>query len=279
MTWRRVRIAVAIAAALATTFLAAELVVIQPVAAARADRADAIAHLLRWRLAAAAGAAALGVAGWSLWAGAVQRRAVSRRTAIVGMVAHDIRGPVTGIGLAAARLAPCAERAAIERECARLASLADDLLDACADADRVNAASDEPLCELLEDVSRRVHGATGRAVSVRVDPPLRRALADRSLARAIGNVAENAARHARRAPVEITARRVGGAIEIEVVDDGNGFEDGFAVHPFRRGRTPGRAGLGLASAARIAGRVGGSLAIGGRGGGCVAVRVPEQAPR
>ena len=252
MRWRLFRATVAATAAMATVFLAAELVVIQPVAAAHAADANAFAELLRWRLAAAAGAASLGIVGWCLWAGAMRRRAAHRRIAVVGMVAHDIRGPVTGIGLVAAHLAPGPARAAIERECARLAALADDLLGACVDADRVNPASDEPLCHLLEDVARRVEGATGRGVTVRVDPPLRDALADRSLARAIGNVAENAARHARRQPVAITARRVDDVIEIEVADDGDGFDDGFVVRPFRPGRGPGRAGLGLASAARIA---------------------------
>ena len=76
------------------------------------------------------------------------------------------------------------------------------------DRQRLEAATDEPLCHLLEDVSRRVHGATGHPVSVRIDPQLRDALADRSLARAVGNVAENAARlAARRSPLRFRPLR------------------------------------------------------------------------
>lgn len=283
-----VRIAAAVTAILATAFLAGEVVVVEPVVRAAAGGAEptALSALLRWRLAGAGLAAGLGIVGWSLWAGAAQRRAAHRRAAVVGMVAHDVRGPLTGIRLAAERLERVGgvegERAAIDRECQRLEAMADELLAACVAAEATaDAAHEEPLCALLEDVTLRARASAGVPIDLRVDAGIADAVAAAGLERAVSNLVDNAVRHARSGPVEITARRVGMDIEVAVADDGEGFARGFDVRAFRRGGRGGRAGLGLASAARVARRVGGALAIRGgeTKGAVVALRVPSEARR
>ena len=292
MTRRAIRIGAAVTAALATAFLAGEVVVVQPAlqAAARAADPESMADLLRWRLAAAACASCLGAVGWSVWAGATRRRseerAARRRIEVVGMVAHDLRGPLTGIRLAAERRTrsgdAAATTAAIHRECDRLEAIADDILTACVavDAEAV-PTDDEPLCAVLEDVARRVRATTGATLDLRVEPGLAELGADRHLARALGNIVENAARHARRAPVGVVVRRIGDDVEIAVADDGPGFDPGYAIRSFRSGRVRGRAGLGLASALRVARRLGGTLVVerGSEGGAVVSMRVPDGARR
>ena len=283
-----IRIGAAAVAVSATAFLAGEIVVVEPVvrAAARGVEPAVLAELIRWRLIGAGLAVVLGTAGWSLWAGVAQRRDAHRRAAVVGMVAHDVRGPLTGIRLAAERLARVAdagaERAAIERECRRLEALADDLLSAGVAAEAaVDRDGGEPLSELLEDVTRRVRGSTGVPVALRLDAEVADASALPGLSRAVGNLLDNAARHARGGPIEVRARRVGADLEIAVADDGDGFASGFGIGAFRRGPRGGRAGLGLASAARIAARLDGALAIGrgDRSGAVVSLRVPGGARR
>jgi two-component system sensor histidine kinase KdpD len=205
----------------------------------------------------------------------------------IGMVAHDLRSPLTGIALAADRLAgdgvPAARvaaRAAIDRECARLLATAEDILSVCCDT---AAHSDddvgESISDVLEDVAARVRDAHGCAVIVDADLATRRLSADRGLARAVANVAENAARHS---PPGCAVRFVAAVdddtIELAIEDGGNGFDPAFRVSPFRRGVRGGRAGLGLASTRMIVERLGGSLRIGDRlgGGASVSLRVPRR---
>lgn len=291
MTARIARASVAAAAALSTAFLAAELVVVQPVLGLLAQSASSgdVAHALRLRLAAAAGATALGAVGWALWSGFVRRREEEReardRIALVAMVAHDLRGPLTGMLLAADRADRRGDRdaasdlaAVVRRDCVRLGGIADDLLSLCQAADADEARS-ERVAELLDDVAERVRASTGMEIRVRAEGDAGDALAGAEVARAVANIAENAARHARRGPVALEARRTGDGLEIAAVDDGEGFPEGFSVAAFQRGPRGGRAGLGLASAARAARRAGGTLTIAPArdGGAAVSIRIPGEA--
>ena len=242
---------------------------------------------VRRRVALVAGIAVLAVTGWALWAGLVRRREAERDTRrqleIVAMVAHDLRSPLTGIGLAADRLtrtelpaARAAARAAIDRECARLAGVADDILSISTLAVGSTSTTDA-LSNVLEDVARRVRAETGRELTVEVDASARVAPADVRVARVVANLAENAARHSPAGrPVRLRATVVDGAAEVVVEDDGSGFAPSFAISAFARGEDGGRAGLGLASSRRIVEVLGGTLRIGraAAGGAVVSLRVP-----
>jgi len=246
---------------------------------------------LRLRLILLAVSAAIAVAGWTLWAGVIRRRdeeqAARRRVETIGMVAHDLRSPLTGIALAADRLARAdipagrvAARAAIERECERLLGIADDILAVCCDSTARHAnGTEESLSDVLEDVAARVRTAHGCPVVVEANLEARRLRADRRLARAVANVVENAARHSPPGhEVRLSAAVADDAIELVVEDAGEGFAPTFEVAAFRRGLRGGTAGLGLASSRRIVHRLGGSLLIGDRlgGGAMVSLRLPRR---
>ena len=246
---------------------------------------------LRARVLLLAASAVIAVAGWALWAGVVRRRDADRmarrQVETIGMVAHDLRGPLTGIALAADRLAHAdlpaarvAARAAIDRECARLLATSDDILTVCCDtAAQKHDDAGELISDVLEDVAARVRDTHGCTVIVDADLAARRLRADRGLARAVANVAENAARHSPPGcPVRLVAEVDGDTIEVAIEDGGDGFDPAFRVAAFRRGVCGGRAGLGLASTRLIVERLGGSLRVGDRigGGASVLLRMPRR---
>lgn len=250
-----------------------------------------IASALRMRLLVLAACGLLAAVGWTLWSGAIRRRDAARvarrQIETIGMVAHDLRGPLTGISLAADRLASAsvpaarvAARAAIERECARLLATSDDILSVCCDAaDEHRQGAEESISDVLEDVASRVRTAYGCDVVVDADLEARRLRADCGLARAVANVAENAARHTPPGrAVRLHAAADDAGVEVVVEDAGSGFEPAFRVAAFCRGLRGGRAGLGLASSRRVVERLGGSLRVGDRlgGGASVSLRVPRR---
>ena len=252
-----------------------------------------LAVALRGRMALVTAAGVLTVMGWMLWAGLGRRRErgreARRRIETVGMVVHDLRGPLTGIALAAERLRrdcppPVRERAcaAIDRECGRLGGIVDDLLTLCTERAATSPErAPDSVADVLDDVAERLRTREGCTVVVEADPLLRGLPADGQLTRAVGNVAENAARHAAER-VRICARRSAEGLEIVIDDDGEGFAPGFAPTAFHRGVAGGSAGLGLTSARRAVERLGGSLRLGHRtgGGAAISLRVPLRgAPR
>jgi len=92
-------------------------------------------------------------------------------------------------------------------------------------------------------------------IKARIDPE--------DLTEALGNLVENAARHARSAVI-IRARPENGAVVISVIDDGPGIPPSRANEVLRRGRrldASGSAGLGLAIVGDIADAWGGTLSV------------------
>ncbi|QRM54174.1 HAMP domain-containing sensor histidine kinase [Sinorhizobium sp. BG8] len=107
-------------------------------------------------------------------------------------------------------------------------------------------------------------------VDVRMDPD--------DLSELIGSLTENAARYGR-SEVSIRAARTGGAVTVEIEDDGPGIEEEKLKNVLRRGErldtTSGGAGLGLAIAESIVQTVGGEIVLGNRSRGLhVALRLP-----
>ncbi len=212
-------------------------------------------------------------------------RAVRDQAEAVAVIAHDLRSPLVGIGLAADRLARGGDaaaldraRAMIERESGRIAAIADEMLELGAAAAR-DAASDRrplPLGVLLDDVAERVRAVHARRVEVRAprDAVISAAAAP-SLARSLANLAENAARHAPvGGAVRLEAEALAdGGVAVAVEDDGPGLDPALAA-PFRQGAgARGRAGLGLASVRRAADRLGAELELGRHEGGGTRVRL------
>ncbi|WP_459248151.1 sensor histidine kinase [Streptomyces youssoufiensis] len=146
------------------------------------------------------------------------------------------------------------------------------------------------LAELVRaEVARRV----GDRVAVRADE-----LADidvsgsrGQLARVLGNLLDNAQRHAEQA-VEVSVRRErdarGAWAVLAVADDGAGVPEAERERIFERfvrlddarSRDDGGAGLGLAIARDVVARHGGTLTVreAAAGGACFEVRLPGAAP-
>jgi len=123
--------------------------------------------------------------------------------------------------------------------------------------------------DVLAEASRRYDGLTvADAESARIDVPLEIAM------RALGPVLDNSARLADRTTVTVECD--GDLVDLVVSDDGPGVADVDVL--FRPGAVPGRSGLGLALARRIARGVGGDVLFRGDGearGATFVVRLPR----
>jgi signal transduction histidine kinase len=176
--------------------------------------------------------AVVAVSGWA--AALVLALALRRRLELVARAEHELRGPVTVIGLAAERLEP-REAGGLDVELHRMRIALADL----SAARRGRRARPRPGPVLLE---RAAHGAVagwrdalragGRPATVdwRAGPTPIRADPGR-LAQALGNLVANAAEHGR-GPVELRGRRTPGGVRVEV-----------------RNRTKSKRGLQIAKAA------------------------------
>jgi signal transduction histidine kinase len=132
----------------------------------------------------------------------------------------------------------------------------------------------------IADVVRRVVAVVVRTpAGARLDWPidipgaLRCRIDPDDLAEAIGNLAENAARHARD-KVAIRGRREGGMVVITVADDGPGIPPDQLEDALSRGGrldSSGSAGLGLAIVGDIAEAWGGRFELRNGGAGLEAV--------
>lgn len=143
------------------------------------------------------------------------------------------------------------------------------------------------LCERVVSEARAVARARGLALAASVDEGVANApeaALDRdALARAAANLVSNAAEHAR-ARVGVACSVTGGALVIEVSDDGTGFSPAALAHGCERLFTDDSSraardgerhyGLGLYAAAEAARAHGGSVRLANRaGGGAVAAIV------
>jgi two-component system sensor histidine kinase KdpD len=215
------------------------------------------------------------------------RQADALKTSLIAMLSHDLRTPLTTIKGLAHTLAARergegkAEAASIEEEADRLNRLVTDLLDlsrltagAMPLKLELNAADD-----LVGAALQRVRGIVGaREVRVMRDPegPLLFGVFDlvQSL-RALVNLIENALTYTPASgAIELTVRRRGNVLALEVADRGPGVpagEEARIFEPFYRpaGARPdvGGAGLGLAIARGLAEAQHGTVRYAPRDGG------------
>ncbi len=210
------------------------------------------------------------------------RRFVSQRTDMLAGISHDLRTPLTRMRLALAMLprSPDTEDdlAALTQDVEEMERMIAAYL-AFARGEGTEQARPADLVELVRDAAANARRA-GAAVEVEAPPggalvmPLR---AD-AVRRCLGNLLDNARRHARRIAVAVDAvpRAAalggpggggggGGALwaQVTVDDDGPGIpaaEREGAFRPFRSG-APGGTGLGLAIARDIVRAHGGEIML------------------
>ncbi len=195
-----------------------------------------------------------------------QARESERR--FVADASHELRTPLTALRGNAAYIAQHGADADvladIESDAARLARLLDELL-ALAREDAADTGRAEPvrLDQLaLDRAGGQVTVDAPAPVTVRGDPD--------ALARALGNLVENALLHGPEGgAVRIAVRQEGDSALVTVSDDGPGLSGEDAEHAFERfwrasrPDRPAGAGLGLAIVRATAERHGGSASVSG----------------
>jgi two-component system OmpR family sensor kinase len=195
---------------------------------------------------------------------------------------HELRNGLAGLAGVAQLLSTEPERSgdheplrrAVLKELGRLLALVDG--DGPAPALPEGFLVEEVLRERVE--LRRSAGLEGVApVELRLTDGLRAAGDPDVLAQVVTNLLANCDRHARGAPITITARRRGAVVEVEVRDEGPGLPpgatDGSLLGRGTRDEAAGGAGLGLHISADLLSRTGGRLTLRNAGSppGCSAV--------
>ncbi|HET6165817.1 MAG TPA: DUF4118 domain-containing protein [Marmoricola sp.] len=179
------------------------------------------------------------------------------RTALLAAVSHDVRTPLAALKVAVSTLrTPGVEwsdedreelLATTEESTDRLIGIIADLLDMTRLQSGGVTLSREDVA--VDDLLARA-AAAERSVAVVVDEDLPSVHVDIGLTdRILANLAANAVRHGRGAPVELVARHRDHSVEILVVDHGPGVPDDLKARmfaPFERlGASPRGDGVGL----------------------------------
>ncbi|WP_326657912.1 sensor histidine kinase [Streptomyces sp. NBC_00385] len=203
---------------------------------------------------------------------------VERQRRFVADASHELRSPIASlrtqleVGAAHPELLDVTGAVA---DTVRLQALAADLLLlARLDAgERPGTALLELGALVREEVSQRTGDRIPVTVSVAEEAGGLEVTGSRTqLARVVGNLLDNAERHARHA-VAVAVRAEGGGVVVEVSDDGDGVPEAERERIFERfvrlddarTRDEGGAGLGLALARDVAVRHGGRLTVTGAG--------------
>ncbi|MFF7447114.1 MULTISPECIES: ATP-binding protein [unclassified Streptomyces] len=210
---------------------------------------------------------------------------VERQRRFVADASHELRSPIaslrTQLEVGAAHPELLDVPGAVE-DTVRLQRLAADLL-LLARLDAGEGPGDKRL-DLGEVARREARGREGVTVEAEaVDVAGSRS----QLERVLGNLLDNAQRHARSA-ITLSVRADGAWAVVEVADDGDGVAEADRERIFERfvrldearSRDDGGAGLGLAIARDVAARHGGTLTVGDApaGGALFALRLPRARP-
>ncbi|MFE5077432.1 sensor histidine kinase [Streptomyces halstedii] len=213
---------------------------------------------------------------------------VDRQRRFVADASHELRSPIASlrtqleVGAAHPELLDLPGAVA---DTVRLQALAADLLLlARLDAgERPGRAAVDLGALVREEVSQRAGDRIPVEVSVAEGGAVEVSGSRGQLARVIGNLLDNAERHAERS-VAVTVRAEGRDVCLEVADDGTGVPPAERERIFERfvrlddarTRDDGGAGLGLALARDIASRHGGTLTVdtSPRGGAAFTLRLP-----
>ncbi|MEV0264546.1 HAMP domain-containing sensor histidine kinase [Streptomyces sp. NPDC050617] len=223
---------------------------------------------------------------------AALQASVDRQRRFVADASHELRSPIaslrTQLEVGAAHPELLDVEGAVE-DTVRLQNLAADLLLlARLDAGERPADTRVELAGLArEEASRRVPGRSGVAVRTGELAPGEVLGSRGQLGRVLGNLVDNACRHAESEAV-LSVRAEGRWLVLAVADDGAGVPapererifERFVRLDDARSRDDGGAGLGLAIARDVAARHGGTLTVGEspRGGACFVLRLERAGP-
>ena len=194
-------------------------------------------------------------------------RFVAQRTEMLAGISHDLRTPLTRMRLTLAMMPPDPETeedlAALAEDVGEMERLVETYL-AFARGEGTEQSRPTDLAALLAEAAEKARRA-GAAVSVSAPPTLTLPARAEALQRALGNLLDNARRHARRIELGLTATEEGGRpwAEITVDDDGPGIpapRRAEAFRPFSSGSASGT-GLGLAIARDVVRAHGGEILL------------------
>lgn len=180
---------------------------------------------------------------------------LNRQQNFLAAVSHELRSPLTSLRLTTETLllrdlAATDRRGLLERnleDLRRLERLVGNLLETTRLEERRAVPRREPV-DLSEAVSlafaelgHRVHGGEGIDIEVEVEPGLGLRADPVGLGTVLRNLIGNAIESAQTAGsrVEVTARRLGSAVELLVLDDGVGFEPAESRRLFEKFYRPG----------------------------------------
>jgi two-component system osmolarity sensor histidine kinase EnvZ len=212
------------------------------------------------------------------------KQAEDDRTLLLAGVSHDLRTPLARLRLGIeVGMRDEAEREGMVSDIEEMDRIIGQFLDfARGDRDAVTELRElNPIITPLVERFRR----GGRVIAFDAGdlPPL--PLRATAMSRLVGNLLDNALRYGKE-PVEITTRRDGPSIVLEIVDHGPGIpadQVDYLKRPFVRGesaRTDATgAGLGLAIVERIARMHGGVFEVLSRAGGGTLARVTLPIPK
>ena len=180
---------------------------------------------------------------------------LNRQQNFLAAVSHELRSPLASLRLVTETLllrdlAATDRRGLLERnleDLRRLERLVGNLLETTRLEERRAVPRREPV-DLSEAVSlafaelgHRVHGAEGIDIEVEVESGLGLQADPVGLGTVLRNLIGNAIESAQTAGsrVEVTARRLGSAVELQVLDDGVGFEPAESQRLFEKFYRPG----------------------------------------
>ncbi|MCK9283609.1 MAG: ATP-binding protein [Rhodocyclaceae bacterium] len=201
------------------------------------------------------------------------------RALILAGVSHDLRTPLTRLRMGIELSVGDDEmRRGMEADVEEMDRTIGQFLD-FARADDGEPAQATDARDLLDELARQ-YARRNVPVKARLDQVPTLSLRPKALRRAIANLIDNALRHAGGSQIDLSLRRIDGALAIEVADRGPGIPPEEAERlkrPFTRmdaaRSNTGGAGLGLAIVERVARQHGGHLELAMRDGGGLIARV------